>query len=583
MGLTWAPPTLGGSGITIVDFTLTDATRASATLGAGTATQDLRITQTQAVTSGALAVIKGYRHVQWIGGEINLAGALWPQDGIILDTISGTVHLEGLWLHGGGILDGIVSRRGLAGHIIQVENCRIEVVSTDHVNQHSDGFQAQGTVISGLRFDTNTIKTDMHGIFMRNAYATLAGSAIENVDIRNTNFRGNSTLDYALWQQWEDHNHIGGGDPWPDGVTGTDAITPVSLTNVWAAEGSSGTIGSWVFPTKLFQDGFGGGTASMKRGCTEATDATSQYVAFSNGTGTVIAGGNHSGQATLDCQINGIIRSGVPSSGDFVSSTPPGISYISPGYGGGGGGHLSYSATVLADSPVAYWRLGTGSTDVNDSSGNGHTLTKTGTPTEVAGLIVQDADSARSFPGLNTTRYDAAAASVFDMLVNQAFTIEMWVNLSSVAAAFNRILGHEDGTNGWNVEAHSTNGFMFNRLAAGVTNSVNFLPAAGMTGITYHVVCTYDGTNLRMYLNGSLVAGPTASSGSVATNANTVRTGAFTGSAYAAGTFDEIAIYTTALSQAQVTTHYNAGSQATVVSGSGWAMRSRLARIRGRR
>ena len=66
---------------------------------------------------------------------------------------------------------------------------------------------------------------------------------------------------------------------------------------------------------------------------------------------------------------------------------------------GGGGG--SYSAAVLADGPLAYYRLGDSSgTTMTDSSGNGRNGTYAGSPTLGApGLVIGDTDTAVTFNG----------------------------------------------------------------------------------------------------------------------------------------------------------------------------------------
>lgn len=219
---------------------------------------------------------------------------------------------------------------------------------------------------------------------------------------------------------------------------------------------------------------------------------------------------------------------------------------------------MAYSDEVLADTPVAYWRLGSGSTDVDDSSGNARSLTKTGSPSEVASLLLSTSDTARSFPGNNSAYYEAADEAAYDFLNTSAFSIEGWVNASSADTSFRRFFGHEDASNGWHLGVHSTEGVFFNRRAGGSGNTLNYNPGT-IVGVTFHCVGTYDGTNLRFYVNGVLREGPTADSVNMGAVSNTVRTGVYTGSSQVAGTYDELAIYSTALSQARIQAHYDAG------------------------
>lgn len=218
---------------------------------------------------------------------------------------------------------------------------------------------------------------------------------------------------------------------------------------------------------------------------------------------------------------------------------------------------MSYSDEVLADTPVAYWRLGTGSTDVDDASGNGHTFTKTGSPTEVASIVASQSDGARNFPGDNSARYDAADHANFDTLNTASFSIEAWVKFDAVTASFKRIIGHEDASNGWHLGVHSTDGIFFNRRAGGTGHNATY-PAGATTGVTFHVVGTYDGSNMRLYVD-KVLRDTEAVTDNMAAVGNTVRTGPFTGSAQVDGTADEIAFYTSALSLARIEAHYDAG------------------------
>jgi hypothetical protein len=75
-------------------------------------------------------------------------------------------------------------------------------------------------------------------------------------------------------------------------------------------------------------------------------------------------------------------------------------------------------------------------------------------------------------------------------------------------------------------------------------------------------VVTYDGTSMRMYINGTL-RNTLASSVSLPNHAfaltiGDVGSGATDG--YGGG-MDEVALYNTALTQQQVTEHYNAGKR----------------------
>ena len=86
-------------------------------------------------------------------------------------------------------------------------------------------------------------------------------------------------------------------------------------------------------------------------------------------------------------------------------------------------------------------------------------------------------------------------------------------------------------------------------------------PSGLVTGTWYHVVATYDGTSIRLYLDGTLVS-TVGSTRSIPAHASPLRFGlssAYTNADRYSGSLDEVAVYTTALSAQQVTSHYQAG------------------------
>jgi hypothetical protein len=74
------------------------------------------------------------------------------------------------------------------------------------------------------------------------------------------------------------------------------------------------------------------------------------------------------------------------------------------------------------------------------------------------------------------------------------------------------------------------------------------------------VAVTYDGTNVRVYLNGTL-QDTTASSRTVPNGTAAMAIGDYPpgGGAAFNGRIDEVAVYTSALTQTRIQAHYNAG------------------------
>lgn len=191
-----------------------------------------------------------------------------------------------------------------------------------------------------------------------------------------------------------------------------------------------------------------------------------------------------------------------------------------------------------------------------DSSGNG----RNGTYVEsagpgVAGLLTGDADTAASFTAGAATVPHAAWMST------AAWSIEAWFKPSTVSG--NQTIASRYTPSG-------VNGVFHLRLDGSALNLYGFsggLVTCTATGVTivagtrYHVVGTYDGTNLRIYVNGALkntVAAP-----GLNTNTNPLTFGRSNGSGaweYFGGTVDEGAYYGTSLSAARVLAHYNTGA-----------------------
>lgn len=235
----------------------------------------------------------------------------------------------------------------------------------------------------------------------------------------------------------------------------------------------------------------------------------------------------------------------------------------------------SYKDIVLADSPVGYWRLGeTSGTTAKDISGSGLNGTYiNGASLNQAGGLTANPDAAASFDGVNDyVDFGDPTNGAFDFGAND-FSIEFWVYRRTGCASSNWAstwgvnkwnTGGSPGTNEWSVGFCNGTGST-NQIAFGIeSGSTIYSVASGSTmnnNSWYHVVATREGTNIKLYVNGSL-SGTTAI-GAVAVNnvSGRVLRAANSGlnSSYLDGILDEIALYNSALSATQVSYHYNAG------------------------
>ncbi len=226
----------------------------------------------------------------------------------------------------------------------------------------------------------------------------------------------------------------------------------------------------------------------------------------------------------------------------------------------------SYTTAVLADSPLAYYRLGeTSGTTAHDSTTSGYNGTLNGTISlNQAGAIQGDTNGAMLFDG--STGYIALPPNL-DLSTLSQLTIEFWLYVPSLSALNRdaRVIAnsHTDADNkGVQVViAHGGLGGNFG-LGNGTSNASLYIIGNDFVATTwYHIACTWDGPTMKLYINGVLnnsmnFPGPIASSGYPL---NIGRNPAYTGD-YFPGTLDEVAIYATALAPARVGAHYRAGS-----------------------
>lgn len=218
-----------------------------------------------------------------------------------------------------------------------------------------------------------------------------------------------------------------------------------------------------------------------------------------------------------------------------------------------------YAPTILADTPIAYYRLGeiTG-TIADDISGNAYQGTLNGGITEgIASLI--HIDTSMTFDG--STGY-ISLPTTFVPTGSHAWSLECWVEIAAFPAngTYTMVAMGNNATGQaarlqMKVEGGSFAEFICSTVNGDITNGFS----SPNPGFIYHVVGTYDGANTRLYVNGQLAAGPTpftlnlvASYASIAAD-GTVATDFFP------GTLDEVGIYGYALSSTQVYDHYTAG------------------------
>jgi len=215
-----------------------------------------------------------------------------------------------------------------------------------------------------------------------------------------------------------------------------------------------------------------------------------------------------------------------------------------------------YYATVKATSDLqSYWRLGeaSGTTAADDMEAVSGTYTSA---TLGAPGLVGSSDPAVSFGG-SKNRMQASTSS-YGFAGTSSFTVEGVIKPSTVDSTSRRIFSSEvlsgetvvDGYGLWN--NGTANKLQVCRIPSGSYDCATTSAAA--SGVAKHLAATYDGTTLKLYVNGTSVASTTSKGSITAPSSFTVGARSdFAGSW--SGVIDEVAVYDRALSAAEVEEH----------------------------
>jgi hypothetical protein len=225
----------------------------------------------------------------------------------------------------------------------------------------------------------------------------------------------------------------------------------------------------------------------------------------------------------------------------------------------------SYQTTVLGDSPIAFYPLseksaGTlsdvGSNGLNGTTGVGANL---GTA-----AIVSDGGASATNPGKASgdTLGNVPANAKFN--VTNAVSVEAWVKPTAATSAYAPMVSY--GSNAkqpWEsylLEASQGSHFAFELALNGTAVRID-TATAYQTNQTYHVVGTYNGSTMSIYVNGVLSASKSASGsiGNFNTEGLTIGQSADYTHGFL-GSMQDVAVYGSALSAAQVANHYSVGN-----------------------
>ena len=210
---------------------------------------------------------------------------------------------------------------------------------------------------------------------------------------------------------------------------------------------------------------------------------------------------------------------------------------------------------MLADSPIAYWRLGeTSGNSAADSSGQGHIGSyANGVTLGIPGALSGDPNKAARFDG---NRADVSASDSPDLRLNGTWTIEFWARQITFVGTAPGILdkGTPGNSSDYSVTADGNGALTFARSNKQVSTG-----NGALTSSYRYFAITYDGSRVRWYVNGVLTAtaAVTFQSGG---SPHPFLIGKGVGQNYAHDDIDEVALYASALSAGRVAAHYTAGS-----------------------
>jgi hypothetical protein len=203
---------------------------------------------------------------------------------------------------------------------------------------------------------------------------------------------------------------------------------------------------------------------------------------------------------------------------------------------------------------------GAGST-VIDASGNNNLGTIIGATWSPSGKY----GNALSFNG-TSNRVDIVDSS--SLHLSSAMTLAAWVNPTLVSSVWQDVI-YKGSVNYYLMASSSNGGSPGGGGTFGGSTQGTFAPTPLTANTWTYLAATYDGSAIRLYVNGTLVS-TTAKTGAITSSSNLLQIGGNTISGqYFSGKIDEIRIYNRSLTQAEIQANMNAAGDTTAPTISG--------------
>lgn len=220
--------------------------------------------------------------------------------------------------------------------------------------------------------------------------------------------------------------------------------------------------------------------------------------------------------------------------------------------------------SLLSDGNLqAYYKFETGAL-TTDSSSNARTLTNNGTVGETTGKYGIAAD----FGSSNSSKYFSKNTAL-GLTWHGAKSISCWFKISAQIASgtwsiFELFTTNTSGEHGivydYNGGTRRLRWVRYKQVTVESTDAVNYNITLS-TDTWYHIVCTYDGTTMQMYLNGLLVGSASSTANASAGTGvytDSVAIGSTGTSGYLSGVVDDLAVFNRLLTIEEVETLYYA-------------------------
>ena len=221
----------------------------------------------------------------------------------------------------------------------------------------------------------------------------------------------------------------------------------------------------------------------------------------------------------------------------------------------------STSYAALTDNIVAYYKLD----NVNDSVAS-FTLTNNGSTPFNPAKINNGYDGGIA----NGSKYLTIANNLG--ISGSAMSISLWFSLSTIpGTGINYFLAHlgDDVTDVEYILAYRDNAgtkqLYFNRVKQNLSNNEIISNQTLTVGVFYHIVITYNGSTMTLYLNNVSLGTLSASGNGISAGITGFRIGADLNgpSLFTSGLIDEVGVWSRALTSPEISELYRSGSGIT--------------------